>query len=136
MTFTSERVKIVYLQEVQVFRVFVPWEEERGLSEPRPQVLCFMTKFGKNEFISSDAMSKLRQVIKFDFAWDKWTVLVSWVRHGTYLIVSIPDLCILTNFVRFICFALRIFFAYIHVNTDFYNKIYICICNSISVLEI
>ena len=74
MTFTSERVKIVYLQEVQVFRVFVPWEEERGLSEPRPQVLCFITKFGKNEFISSDAMSKLRQVIKFDFAWDKWTV--------------------------------------------------------------
>ena len=63
MTFTSEQVKIVYLQEVQVFRVFVPWEEERGLSEPRPQVLCFITKFGKNEFISSDAMSKLRQVI-------------------------------------------------------------------------
>ena len=45
-----------------MFRVHVPWEEERGVVEPKPQVLCFVTKFGKSEFISSDAMSKLRQV--------------------------------------------------------------------------
>ena len=45
-----------------MLRVQVPWEEERGVVEPRPQVLCFVTKFGKSEFISSDAMSKLRQV--------------------------------------------------------------------------
>ncbi|WAR04229.1 OAF-like protein, partial [Mya arenaria] len=52
---------IDFKADVQVFRVFVPWEEERGLSLPQPQVLCFVTRFGKNEFISSDAMSKLRQ---------------------------------------------------------------------------
>ena len=40
----------------------MPWEEERGVVENKPQVLCFVTKFGKSEFISSDAMSKLRQV--------------------------------------------------------------------------
>lgn len=52
---------IDFKSEVQVFRVFVPWEEERGVVENKPQVLCFVTKFGKSEFISSDAMSKLRQ---------------------------------------------------------------------------
>lgn len=45
--------------------MIVPWEEERGIVESKPQVLCFVTRFGKNEFISSDAMSKLRQVNKF-----------------------------------------------------------------------
>ena len=50
-------------------RVEVPWEEERGVVEPRPQMLCFVTKFGKSEFISSDAMSKLRQVMVLLFYW-------------------------------------------------------------------
>ena len=36
-------------------------EEERGQSQS--QVMCFVTRFIKNEFISSDAMSKLRQVL-------------------------------------------------------------------------
>lgn len=52
---------IDYKANIQIFRVYVPWEEERGIVQNRPQVLCFITRFGKNEFISSDAMSKLRQ---------------------------------------------------------------------------
>lgn len=35
-------------------------EEERGQSQY--QVLCFVTKFTKSDFISTDAMAKLRQV--------------------------------------------------------------------------
>ncbi|KAH3701844.1 out at first protein-like [Dreissena polymorpha] len=52
---------IDFKSDVQVFKVYVPWEEERGIVQPYPQVMCFVTRFGKNEFISSDAMSKLRQ---------------------------------------------------------------------------
>lgn len=52
---------IDFKSDVQIFRVYVPWEEERGIVQSKPQVLCFVTRFGKNEFISSDAMSKLRQ---------------------------------------------------------------------------
>lgn len=52
---------IDYKANVQIFRVYIPWEEERGVVQSQPQVLCFVTRFGKNEFISSDAMSKLRQ---------------------------------------------------------------------------
>lgn len=47
-------------QEVQIFRVLVLGEEERGQSQY--QVLCFATQLSKNDFISADAMSKLRQV--------------------------------------------------------------------------
>jgi len=52
---------IDFKADIQVFRVYVPWEEERGIVQSKPQTLCFITRFGKNEFISSDAMSKLRQ---------------------------------------------------------------------------
>ncbi|KAL4229088.1 hypothetical protein ACF0H5_012127 [Mactra antiquata] len=52
---------IDYKSNIQIFRIYVPWEEERGIVQSKPQVLCFVTKFGKNEFISADAMSKLRQ---------------------------------------------------------------------------
>ncbi|KAI0225032.1 Out at first protein [Lamellibrachia satsuma] len=45
--------------DVQIFKVLVLGEEERGQSQS--QVMCFVTRFIKNEFISSDAMSKLRQ---------------------------------------------------------------------------
>lgn len=45
---------------MQIFRVLVLGEEERGQSQY--QVLCFATQLGKNDFISADAMSKLRQV--------------------------------------------------------------------------
>ena len=48
-------------QDVQIFEVLVLGEEERGQSQS--QVMCFVTRFIKNEFISSDAMSKLRQVL-------------------------------------------------------------------------
>ncbi|XP_045207562.2 out at first protein-like [Mercenaria mercenaria] len=72
---TADTVKLEYLSKdgtlvtyftdfkahIQIFRVIVPWEEERGIVQSTPQVLCFITRFGKNEFISSDAMSKLRQ---------------------------------------------------------------------------
>lgn len=37
-------------------------EMERG--EKPIHILCFVLKFSPNEFISSDAMSKLRQVCK------------------------------------------------------------------------
>ncbi|GBM16207.1 Out at first protein [Araneus ventricosus] len=49
-----------FRSEVQVFRVLVLGEEERGQSQY--QVLCFVTQLTKNDFISADAMSKLRQV--------------------------------------------------------------------------
>ncbi|CAH1797438.1 unnamed protein product [Owenia fusiformis] len=44
---------------VQIFKSLVLGEEERGQSQY--QVMCFITRFINNEFISSDAMSKLRQ---------------------------------------------------------------------------
>lgn len=47
-------------QEVQILKALVLGEEERGQSQY--QVLCFVTKFDKTEFISTDAMAKLRQV--------------------------------------------------------------------------
>ncbi|XP_064651487.1 out at first protein-like [Lineus longissimus] len=50
---------IDFKSEFQIFKVMVLGEEERG--QTQPQVLCFVTRFIKNEFISSDAMSKLRQ---------------------------------------------------------------------------
>lgn len=47
-------------QEVQVLKALVLGEEERGQSQY--QVMCFLTKLQKGDFISSDAMAKLRQV--------------------------------------------------------------------------
>ena len=49
-------------QEVQIFRSVVLAEEELG--QTAPQTMCFLTRFVRNEFITSDAMSKLRQVRK------------------------------------------------------------------------
>ncbi len=43
-----------------MFRSVVLGEEELG--QAAPQTMCFITRFVKNEFITSDAMSKLRQV--------------------------------------------------------------------------
>lgn len=45
--------------EVQILKALVLGEEERGQSQY--QVVCFVTKFVKNDFISTDAMAKLRQ---------------------------------------------------------------------------
>ncbi|KAK9508211.1 hypothetical protein O3M35_007924 [Rhynocoris fuscipes] len=51
------------LQEVQVLKALVLGEEERGQSQY--QVMCFVCHVNKDEFISSDAMSKLRQVTNY-----------------------------------------------------------------------
>lgn len=48
-----------FRNEVQVMKALVLGEEERGQSQY--QVMCFITKFQKSDFISSDAMAKLRQ---------------------------------------------------------------------------
>ena len=48
------------LQEAQLFRIIMPGEEELGSTQP--QTMCFITRFSHSDFISSDAMSKLRQV--------------------------------------------------------------------------
>lgn len=52
-------------QEVQILKALVLGEEERGQSQY--QVMCFVTKFIKSEFISTDAMAKLRQVSEFSW---------------------------------------------------------------------
>ncbi|XP_017771006.1 PREDICTED: out at first protein-like, partial [Nicrophorus vespilloides] len=46
-------------QEVQILKALILGEEERGQSQY--QVMCFVFHFSKDAFISSDAMSKLRQ---------------------------------------------------------------------------
>jgi hypothetical protein len=51
---------LLFVQEVQVLKALVLGEEERGQSQY--QVMCFVCHIGKDEFISSDAISKLRQV--------------------------------------------------------------------------
>ncbi|XP_072048933.1 out at first protein homolog [Amphiura filiformis] len=56
---TLLKMLIDFKSEVQIFKVIVLGEEERG--ETQYQTVCFVTRFAKNEFISSDAMSKLRQ---------------------------------------------------------------------------
>ncbi|XKL65480.1 hypothetical protein PGB90_008900 [Kerria lacca] len=50
---------IDFKREVQVLKVFVLGEEERGQSQY--QVMCFITHIPNDDFISSDAISKLRQ---------------------------------------------------------------------------
>lgn len=45
-----------------MLKALVLGEEERGQSQY--QVMCFVTKFQKGDFITSDAMAKLRQVRK------------------------------------------------------------------------
>lgn len=46
-----------------MLRVVVLGEEERG--EEKYETFCFVTSLNGNDFISSDAMSKLRQVFTF-----------------------------------------------------------------------
>lgn len=50
---------IDFRSEVQVLKALVLGEEERGQSQY--QVMCFVTKFQKGDFITADAMAKLRQ---------------------------------------------------------------------------
>jgi len=46
---------------VQIVQVLLLGEEERG--QKPYQILCFVNHVQANEFISPDAMSKLRQVV-------------------------------------------------------------------------
>ncbi|CAH1127229.1 unnamed protein product [Ceutorhynchus assimilis] len=50
---------IDFRNEVQIIKTLILGEEERGQSQY--QVMCFVVHFVKDSFISSDAMSKLRQ---------------------------------------------------------------------------
>ncbi|XP_066253889.1 out at first protein [Euwallacea similis] len=50
---------IDFRNEVQILKTLILGEEERGQSQY--QVMCFIFHFAKDSFISSDAMSKLRQ---------------------------------------------------------------------------
>ncbi|XP_012283839.1 out at first protein isoform X2 [Orussus abietinus] len=50
---------IDFRNEVQIIKALVLGEEERGQNQY--QVMCFVNHFYKMDFISSDAMSKLRQ---------------------------------------------------------------------------
>uniref|UniRef100_A0A336MDB7 CSON015580 protein n=1 Tax=Culicoides sonorensis TaxID=179676 RepID=A0A336MDB7_CULSO len=50
---------IDFRSEVQILKALVLGEEERG--QNTYQVMCFVTRLLKNDFISSDAMAKLRQ---------------------------------------------------------------------------
>ncbi|XP_037824940.1 out at first protein, partial [Lucilia sericata] len=50
---------IDFRNEVCILKALVLGEEERG--QNLYQVMCFVTKFQKGDFISSDAMAKLRQ---------------------------------------------------------------------------
>lgn len=54
----------IHIQEAQVLKALVLGEEERGQSQY--QVMCFVTKFQKGDFITSDAMAKLRQVRNYN----------------------------------------------------------------------
>ena len=47
-------------QELQIFQALILGEEERGQSQY--QVMCFVTKVDKGDYIASDAIAKLRQV--------------------------------------------------------------------------
>jgi hypothetical protein len=64
------------LQEVQILKALVLGEEERGQSQY--QVMCFVCHFQKEEFISSDAMSKLRQV-RMGCAWFDVSLATQWL---------------------------------------------------------
>jgi hypothetical protein len=50
---------IDFKSEVQIFRMYILGEEELG--QTQPQVICFITQFMRSDFITADAMSKLRQ---------------------------------------------------------------------------
>ncbi|XP_065205859.1 out at first protein isoform X2 [Planococcus citri] len=50
---------IDFKKEVQILKALVLGEEERGQSQY--QVMCFVTHIPRQDFISADAMSKLRQ---------------------------------------------------------------------------
>ncbi|XP_071957859.1 out at first protein-like [Antedon mediterranea] len=56
---TLVSILIDFQTETKIQRLIVLGEQERD--EGRYQVVCFVSKFNRNDFISSDSMSKLRQ---------------------------------------------------------------------------
>jgi len=52
---------IDFASEVQIFRMITMAEEEKGQRGDAYQVICQVIRFSKSDFISADAMSKLRQ---------------------------------------------------------------------------
>lgn len=52
---------IDFASEVQIFRMITMAEEEKGQRGDAYHVLCHVIRFSKSDFISADAMSKLRQ---------------------------------------------------------------------------
>ncbi|KAB7500206.1 Out at first protein [Armadillidium nasatum] len=96
----SHTAQIVdFKQELQIFRVIMLGEEE--LDQSPYQVFCFVTKFAKGDFISSDAMSKLRQknpttvrTPEGDHGTEEFTMDLSLDVEGSSFISShIPSLC-------------------------------------------
>ncbi|KAL7637325.1 UNVERIFIED_CONTAM: hypothetical protein RMT77_012050 [Armadillidium vulgare] len=96
----SHTAQIVdFKQELQIFRVIMLGEEE--LDQSPFQVFCFVTKFAKGDFISSDAMSKLRQknpttvrTPEGDHGTEEFTMDLSLDVEGSSFISShIPSLC-------------------------------------------
>lgn len=61
----SISILFIVKQEVQIVQVLLLGEEERG--QKPYQILCFVNHIQVNEFISPDAMAKLRQVSLFIF---------------------------------------------------------------------
>ena len=58
--YTLSNMLQIVLQEIQIIHAVVPGEEELGSSHS--QILCLIAHFNHGDFISLDAMSKLRQV--------------------------------------------------------------------------
>lgn len=56
----ENQVSILFFQKRKIFQVIVLGEMDRA--ESSYEAMCFVTQLKEEEFISSDAMSKLRQV--------------------------------------------------------------------------
>lgn len=90
---------IDFRNEVQVIKALILGEEERGQSQY--QVVCFIFHFPKDSFISSDAMSKLRQknpsairLPEQDLARDNYTMDYNVIlQHSGVFSPHVADLC-------------------------------------------
>ncbi|KAK9876663.1 hypothetical protein WA026_014039 [Henosepilachna vigintioctopunctata] len=85
--------------EVQAIKALILGEEERGQSQY--QVVCFVFHFTKDSFISSDAMSKLRQknpsairIPEEDLGKENYTMEYNVIlQHSGVFSPHISDLC-------------------------------------------
>lgn len=76
----------VLLKELKIFKVDVFGEPELG--EKQYQSICFLKKLNKDEFIPTEAMSKLRQVCKvIIYLWSIYLVLYEvWIEISEYML--------------------------------------------------